>query len=156
MNQRCAKSDAGRDEIKNRSRKLSRPARNLLLVMDTTHTAQDWLHLVHGATEADLQQLLSEGLIESKDEPQAARPASAASMAEAIGRLSYDQLYSLLTSQAKERFGLIKGYKMVLDVEKCSNIEELRALAVKFLDMVKQEQGDAVYRQMRVALGVPG
>ena len=106
MNQRCAKTDAGRDEIKNRSRKLSRPARNLLLVMDTTHTAQDWLHLVHGASEDDLQQLLAEGLIEGKDDSQAPRVVAGASLADALARLPYDQLYSLLTSQARERFGL--------------------------------------------------
>ena len=155
MNQRCAKTDAGRDEIKKRSRKLSRPARNLLLVMDTTHTAQEWLHLVHGVTEEDLQQLLAEGLIEGKDDPQAPRVAGA-SLADALARLPYDQLYSLLTSQARERFGLIKGYKMVLEVEKCANIDELRALALRFLDLVKEQQGDAVYRQMRMALGVQG
>ena len=156
MNQRCAKTDAGRDEIKNRSRKLSRPARNLLLVMDTTHTAQEWLHLVHGVTEEDLQQLLAEGLIEGKDDPQAPRAGVTASLADALARLPYDQLYSLLTSQARERFGLIKGYKMVLEVEKCANIDELRALALRFLDLVKEQQGDAVYRQMRMALGVQG
>jgi hypothetical protein len=74
------------------------------------------------------------------------------SVHEAVSQLSYDQLYTLLTSQARERLGLFAGYKFVLDVEKCANIEQLRALAERFLTLVKQHQGEAAEKQMRMAL----
>lgn len=157
MSQRYVKTDAGREEIRNRTRRLSRPARNLLLIMDEVHVGMSWVQLVHGATEDDLRALLAEGLIEPKtvvQEPRQTRPN--ASLAEALARLSYDQVYTLITSQARDRLGLIRGYKLVLDVERCSNIDELRTLAQRFLTMVQQHQGEAAARQMRMALGATG
>jgi hypothetical protein len=70
--------------------------------------------------------------------------------------LNYDQLYGLLTSQAKERLGLIKGFKMVLDVEKCSGLAELQTLAVRFVGLVREVQGDGAAKKMRLALGMAG
>jgi hypothetical protein len=153
MNGRFARSEAGREEIKSRNRKLSRPARNLLLVMDGSRPVSDWIQLVHAATEADLQQLLAEGLIEPAAAGTPMRASTRASLAEALKQLNYDQLYNLVTSQAKERLGLFRGYMMVLDVEKCANVDELRAVAVRFLDLVKEYQGENAARQMRLALG---
>lgn len=154
MSQRYVKTDAGREEIRNRTRRLSRPARNLLLIMDEVHVGTSWVQLVHGATEDDLRALLAEGLIEPKNVVQEARQTRpSASLAEALARLSYDQVYTLITSQARDRLGLIRGYKLVLDVEKCSNIDELRMLAQRFMAMVQQHQGEAAARQMRMALG---
>src|SRR4051812_22123859 len=115
MDGRLAKTAAGREEIKNRARKLTRPARNLLLIIDATRVGSDWMQLVHGATEADLRQLLAEGLVEPTAAPVMARPAAWSSVAEALTELTYDQLYHLVTSQAKDRLGLIRGFKMVLD-----------------------------------------
>ncbi|MEW6705733.1 MAG: hypothetical protein AB1430_12875 [Pseudomonadota bacterium] len=155
MSQRYAKTDAGRDEIKSKSRKLSRHARNLLLIVDETHPLENWVQLVQGATEADAQQLVAAGLIAARAEAAAPRPAARPSMslAQALERLSYDQIYGLITSQARDRVGLIRGYKLILDVEKCASIEELRSLAQRFLAMVAEQQGDTAARQMRQALG---
>jgi hypothetical protein len=151
MNQRFGKTKLGSEEIKNRSRKLSRPARNLLLVIDTCRSASAWLQLVHRATEDDLKQLLSDGLIEEK-QADAAAP-SARTIEQAIATLTHAQLYALLTSQARDRLGLVGGFKLILDVEKCANIDELRALGLKFLEMVEAHQGQAQAQQMRRALG---
>lgn len=154
MGQRYVKTDAGREEIRNRTRQLSRAARNLLLIMDETHPASSWVELVHGATTADMRQLLAEGLIEAKAVKQEPRPVRAeASLPEALARLSYDQLYVLMTSQARDRLGLIRGYMVVLEVEKCANIDDLRVMAQRFLAMVQARQGDAAARKMRLALG---
>ena len=49
-----SKTDTGRAEIRARTLPLSRTARNLLLVLDASKTAGEWLRLVTGATEADL------------------------------------------------------------------------------------------------------
>ena len=155
MHRRFIKTDAGRDEIKSRTHKITRTARNLLLILDAARPGTDWVHLIHGATPADLDLLLEQGLIEViKSDTAAARAMPAKTMAEAINSLSYDQLYGLLTSQARDRLGLFKGFKMVLEVEKCSGLQDLQTLAVRFVDMVREAQGDVAAKQMRLALGM--
>jgi hypothetical protein len=155
MTQRFAKTESGRAEIKSSTRKLPRAARNLLLIIDASRPASDWTQLIHGASELDLTRLLEEGLIETvQAEARGTRGASAASLNEAIAALSYDQLYGLLTSQARDRLGLIKGFKMILEVEKCAGLPALQALAVRFVEMVRDAQGDGAARQMRLALGM--
>ena len=52
MNSRCNKTEAGRAEIKARALPLSRTARNLLLILDGSRPVNEWLGLVHGASEA--------------------------------------------------------------------------------------------------------
>jgi hypothetical protein len=155
MNPCYAKTDAGRDEIRDRARKLTRAARNLLLIIDERHTGSNWVHLVHGASEADLRDLLNLRLIEQRhDVAPAFRLRSSHTMAEALAHLSYDQLYNLLTSQARDRLGLVRGLKFVLAIERCETVEQLRDLALEFMKLVHQHQGEAAARQMRLALGV--
>jgi hypothetical protein len=156
MDRRFIKTDAGREEIKSRTHKITRSARNLLLILDAARPGNDWVQLIHGATPTDLGLLLEQGLIERvrSDAPAAVRAAPAKTMAEALATLNYDQLYGLLTSQARDRLGLFKGFKIVLEVEKCSGLAELQALALRFVDMVRDAQGDGAARQMRLALGM--
>ena len=164
MNSRCSKTEAGRAEIRARALPLSRTARNLLLIIDGSRPANEWIGLVHGATEADLEGLLAQGLIEPAATPAAAsaapghgkREPSVEALTAAMNALSYDQLYTLLTSQAKERFGLIKGYRVILEVEKCANLAEMQAVAQRFLSQLKEEHGEAGMRHMRMALGIQG
>ena len=155
MQRRFIKTDAGRDEIKSRTHKITRTARNLLLILDAARPGNDWVNLIHGATAADLDLLLEQGLIEiARSDTHDGARAPAKTMAEAINSLNYDQLYGLLTSQARDRLGLFKGFKMVLEVEKCNGVVELQALAVRFVDMVRDAQGDGAAKQMRLALGM--
>lgn len=157
MSQRYEKTQAGRDEIKANARKLPRSARNLLLIIDGKRPGSDWCQLIHGGSPADIQRLLQEGLIVTAQHAQrSGEPATpaAATLAQAVAQLSYDQLYGLLTSQARDRLGLIRGYKMILDVEKCAGLPELQLLAVRFVEMVRNAQGDDAARQMRLALGM--
>ena len=58
-----SKTEAGRAEIRARALPLSRAARNLLLVLDASKPAGQWLSMVAGATEADLETLRQNGLI---------------------------------------------------------------------------------------------
>lgn len=156
MPMRFAKTDAGREEIRQGRYKLSRSMRNLLLLVDESRPAEQWLQLVHGATDADLQHLVAQGLVAPHaDLTSAPMPLAGrvpASLADALAQLSYDQLYTLLTSQARDRLGLIAGYRFVLEVEKAGGVEDLRKLAERFLSLVKQHQGEAAERQMRVVL----
>jgi len=63
MPARYAKTPLGRSEIQSRTRALSRTARNLLLILDSTRAGEAWVSMVHGATLADLQVLLDAGLV---------------------------------------------------------------------------------------------
>jgi len=146
LDQHYLKTEVGRAEIKARALPLSRSARNLLLVLDATRSARAWLALVQGATEADVIHLLANNLI--------AAPTAAAAPAHTVSPLAYEQLYSYLTGHAKKYLGLMKGYRMVLDVERCTDLPALQELAARFVLDVEQAQGAAVADQVRQSLGL--
>jgi len=49
MPDRFVRTEVGRREIRERSANLSRAARNLLLIIDASKPALDWLALVYGS-----------------------------------------------------------------------------------------------------------
>ena len=51
---------------------------------------------------------------------------------------TYDALYTLLTHEAKERFGLIKGYRLILKIEGCSDLAGIQAVALDFVEQHPQ------------------
>jgi len=161
------RTEAGRAEIKARALPMSRSVRNLLLMIDGGKTAGEWLGLVQGIMPADISYLLEQGLIAevsgSSSADAAAVQASinapvsttAASNAEAdISPLDYEQLYGFLTRHAKQYLGLIKGYRMVLEVERCADLAALRQLTQRFVAEVSQAQGEVVADQVRRALSI--
>jgi hypothetical protein len=175
ISMRCVRTDAGKAEIRSRSLALSRSARTLLLIIDNSRLAVEWLSLVQGASQTDLESLLTNGLIASTEgEGSAASAASSSKGAAAkpekadkadkadkvdeldqtLDSLTYGELYTLLTDQAKARFGLIKGYRLVLEVEKCTDLTGLQALGHRFVGQIRDEQGEAGLKELRKALGV--
>jgi len=150
MAQRYSKTSSG---AKGGGR-LPRTTRNLLMLIDGTRAATNWIELIHGATAADVELLLANGLIEPAQTDADELLVPTRSLESAVASLSYDQLYDLMTSQAKERLGLIKGFKIVLEVEKCSSLPELQALAVRFVGMVREVQGASAATKMCQALGM--
>jgi hypothetical protein len=161
MSARYVKTDAGREAIRTRAATLSRPARNLLLIIDGTRSGDEWLVLVGNATAADLAQLLDAGFVAEVEDVRAAPPAAAATRAmvlasvlnSALQALSYRDLYDRLTSEARARLGLIKGYRMVLEIEKCADADEIRKLALRFAEDVRTAQGDDAARDFCRSLG---
>ena len=157
-----AKTEAGRAEIKARVKGLSRTARNLLLVLDASRSARIWLSAVQGAAEDDYRHLLELGLIAPAtpvDIPVALPRAERVEgpLHEAYGtppQLSFTELSALLSAQAPKQLGLVKGYVMVLDVEKCRDLGELQQLGLTFIERVAQKQGEDAARQMRLLMGV--
>ena len=177
LDQSYQKTDAGRAEMKVRQLINARATRNLLLVIDPSKSARQWLGLVQGSTEADVRQLLELGLIQpmgampaaAADEagsafapafaaaPGAATPGAAtptASAAAGVPQLDYEQLYAYLTRHAKQYLGLMKGYKVVLEVERCSGLQELQDYARRFVEMVREAQGDDLAEQVKRAMGM--
>jgi hypothetical protein len=138
---RYGKTEAGRAEIRNRALPLSRPARNLLLIIDASRNGEGWLGLVQGCGPADLAALRDAGLVA---EATAAAPlAGRMSLAQALETKGYLVLYQRITAQARPRLGLLKSYRLVLEVERCSGPVAIRALAQRFVEQVREADGDA-------------
>ena len=147
-----AKTEAGRREIREREISLTRSGRNLLLIIDASKSGNDWLKLVQGSTGDDLAQLLGAGLIATQST--ATATADGPGLAAVLETLSYRQLYDLITSQARPRLGLIKGYKMVLEVERCSGPADIRVLTQRFIAMVRDVQGESGAQELHRILDV--
>jgi hypothetical protein len=165
-----SKTDAGRAEIRARALPLSRAARNLLLVLDASKPAGEWLRLVTGATEADLEALRQQGLIVPQGggappgaqppapaQPPAAAPApSAAAPAPAGGSPLLDRaaLYTYMSGQATKLLGPFKGYAFALEVERCDSLAELQGLALQLVERVQKAKGEDAAAAVRDALGL--
>lgn len=144
------KTEAGRAEIKARGLAMSRSVRNLLLMIDGGKTAAQWLSLVQGTVAADIDYLLAQGLIADAN----AGPGAGASAPDDLSPLDYEQLYGFLTRHAKQYLGLMKGYRMVLEVERCGDLAALRILGQRFVAEVQQAQGPVVADQVRRAMSI--
>jgi hypothetical protein len=172
---RFIKTEMGRQEIRAPVHALSRSARNLLLIVDDTRSASDWVAMVHGATTADLEDLVRALLVEpvesgggepalrapvgtAKAEPRAPfresvlPPAQAAVPVTPAAGLGYQELLAALNGMAREQLGLIKGYRFSLEIERASGLAELQAVAQRFVQEVQKAKGDAAARQVRRVL----
>lgn len=159
LDQSYIKTEAGRAEIKARALPLSRSTRNLLLVLDGSRSARQWLGMVQGVGEADIAYLIDQGLIASgaaaAAKPAAApQPVPAPAPTSAEVRLDYQQLYAYLSSQATKQLGLMKGYVFALEVEQCQDLAELQKLARSLVERVQQSKGEAAAAELRQALGL--
>ena len=72
---------------------------------------------------------------------------------EALKKWTYDALYTLLTHEARERFGLIKGYRLILEIEGVSNLDGLKNVAVKFVEQIRKAHGEETAARFRRQLG---
>ncbi len=159
LEQLHAKTEAGRAEIRAHAVPLSRTARNLLHVLDASRPLSEWLRLVAGATEADLQTLIQHGLIAPQAAPAGAAraPTAAAPAAAAIAaapQMDRAQLYTYLSGEATKLLGPFKGYAFALKVERCDSLIELQALALKLVEQVQSSKGEAAAAAVRQALGL--
>jgi hypothetical protein len=148
MSTRFQKTDAGREEIRARKLDLSRPARTLLLIVDGTKSGDEWLAMVAGATAADLQRLVDAGMLSAQVDAAPAPAAKEPPLAEVLEGTGFRALYDYLTGAARPRLGLIKGYRTVLEIERCTEVADLRRLALRFVELVREAQGDAAAREV--------
>lgn len=147
------RTEAGKTEIRAHSVRLSRPARNLLMVIDASCTGDAWIGKVNGSSPGDLDVLLAARLIA----PQAgATPRivyQRIPVETAVRDWTYDALYALLTHEAKERFGLLKGYRLILKIEGCSDLACMQAVALDFIEQLRKAQGEEAAARFRKQLG---
>jgi hypothetical protein len=156
---RYAKTDGGRAEIQRRSLQLSRPARNLLLIIDNSRPAEAWLGLVQGAGVDDLRALVDAGLVAQAGAPGGTAPQPGTprmSLAQALQTKSHPTLSARISAEARPRLGLLKGYKLILEAERCRTPDEIRALAQRFVTQVRVADGDAAAVALAQVLLAPG
>lgn len=175
MAERYSKTEKGRIEIRTRAQTLSRTARNLLLIIDSSRSLPEWLAMVQGSTAQDGAALIEAGLIESatrkvvSDRGVVGRAVTAPAAVESDAAplsavpelpisaptgLGYVELYDGLNALVKETLGLFKGYRFSLEIERARDLPELQVVAQRFVDEVAKTRGESVARVVRRALGL--
>lgn len=162
---RYARTEAGRAEIQRRAQPLSRAGRNLLLTIDPSRSGQDWLALVQGATADDLLALIRADLVAVQAAPAAvlAAPQLAApqavpprmSLAQALQTKDQEVLLRRVVAEARPRLGRVRGYLLVVEAEYCVNAADVRALALKFVEQVRERDGERAAIALAQALIAP-
>ena len=150
------RTDAGKAEIRAQTIKMSRPARNLLMVIDGSCSGDAWLGKVNGSTPADLEVLISARLIAPQGGAAGKTVHQRVPVEIAVRDWTYDALYTLLTHEAKERFGLIKGYRLILKIEGCANLNGLQDIALEFVELLRKANGEESAARFRKQLGASG
>jgi hypothetical protein len=147
------RTEAGKAEIRAHDIKLSRPARNLLMVIDASCNGDQWITKVNGSTPADLDVLLAAKLIAPQGGVAAKTVYQRIPVDVAVRDWTYDALYTLLTHEAKERFGLIKGYRLILKIEGCSDLAGMQNVALDFVEQLRKAHGEDSAARFRKQLG---
>jgi len=139
-----------------------RAQRNLLLVIDGVKTEEMLLANLAGISAADFAELHSLGLIapvvaagkgagSSRAAASASASASAAAPAAEPAELDYAQFTGALTQIISKELGL-RGFTLTLAVEKASTIEELRAVAERTIEQLRERKGEAAAAAARRTL----
>jgi hypothetical protein len=147
------RTEAGKAEFRVRSINLSRPARNLLMVIDGSCSGDAWLAKVTGSTAADLEVLLAAKLIAPVGAAAGKTVYQRIPVEVAVRDWTCDALYTLLTHEAKERFGLIKGYRLILKIEGCADLAGIQAVALDFVEQLRKAHGEDAAARFRKQLG---
>lgn len=136
------KTDAGRDEIQNRSRKLPIVMRSILLLVDGQRTVAQLRQIVTGlhAPADALQQLADMGLIQSTEAIAEVPRSDPAVPARSDAANRFSLLYALMSDAIREHLG-IRGYFVQLKIERCNNADDLLALLPEVAAAVGKAQG---------------
>src|SRR5438105_5020992 len=138
-----------------------RPQRNLLLLIDGQKSEEMLLANVAGISADDFSALEAMGLIEPVIAPAgragAARPAApaaapaAAPVAPAAAPLDYAHFTETLTQLISKELGL-RGFTLTLAVETAGTIEELKDVANRAIEQIRERKGLPAAEQARRAL----
>ena len=147
------RTEAGKTEIRAHDLALSRSARNLLMVIDASCSGEAWVAKVTGSSTGDLHQLLEAGLVAVAAAGASRTVLQRVRVETAVRDWSYDALYTLLTHEARERFGLIKGYRLILQIEGASGVTAMQEVALKFVEHIRKAHGEESAARFRKQLG---
>ncbi|MBN6151458.1 hypothetical protein JR065_14020 [Xanthomonas sp. AmX2] len=155
MSQRYGKTEAGRQEIVDRGRRLPAVLRSILLIVDGQKedaALQQIIGGLHAPADA-LSQLEQMGLIQrgagdpvpaaatatspapaaaaASEAPHADAPPLQAEVSDASAQ-RHSRLYDAMSEAVRQHLGL-KGYFMQLKIERCSDVAALEALLPEFV-----------------------
>lgn len=147
------RTEAGKAEVRAHGMSLSRSARNLLMVIDASCSGDDWVAKVAGSSAADLRQLAEAGLVAVAAGRSSRTVVQRVRVETAVRDWSYDALYTLLTHEARERFGLIKGYRLILQIEGAHGAAAMQEMALKFVELIRKAHGEESAARFRKQLG---
>lgn len=155
------KTDAGRAEMQNRALVKERARRNLLLLIDGAKSEEMLLANLAGITAADFQELrkldliapaagaVTVGTSSRSVSSEASRPTAPLPLE---GKsLDYSAFTAALTKLISAQLGL-RGFTLTLAVDKASTIEELRDVAQRVIEQVRERKGEAAAAEARKTL----
>ena len=161
------KTDAGRAEMQSRALIKDRARRNLLLLIDGTKSEEMLLGNLAGITAADFQELRKLDLIapaagavtvgnaRARRQPGLEPTDGAAAARRPAPRrrstLDYSQFTAALTQLISANLGL-RGFTLTLAVDKASTIEELREVAQRVIEQIRERKGEAAAAEARRTL----
>jgi hypothetical protein len=157
------KTDAGRAEMQNRALVKERARRNLLLLIDGQKSEEMLLANLTGISAADFQELRKLDLIApASGAVTVGNPARGASASSEASRptvplpldaksLDYSAFTAALTKLISAQLGL-RGFTLTLAVDKASTIEELRDVAQRVIEQVRERKGEAAAIEARKTL----
>jgi len=158
------KTDAGRVEMQSRALIKDRARRNLLLLIDGTKSEEMLLGNLAGITAADFQELRKLDLIAPAagavtvgnsarvNSPDSSRPTVPQPLGPvATTTLDYSQFTAALTQLISANLGL-RGFTLTLAVDKASTIEELREVAQRVIEQIRERKGEAAAAEARKTL----
>ena len=155
------KTDAGRAEMQNRALIKERARRNLLLLIDGQKSEEMLLANLAGISAADFQELRKLDLIApAAGAVTVGNPARAANVepsrptvplpleAKSLDRSAFT---AALTRLISTQLGL-RGFTLTLALDKASTSEELRDVAQRVIEQVRERKGEAAASEARKTL----
>jgi hypothetical protein len=156
-----AKTEAGRAEMQNRALVKERARRNLLLLIDGTKSEEMLLAHLAGITTADFQELRKLDLIApAAGAVTVGNPARAGNVETArptvplpLDGKPLDQatFTAALNRLISTQLGL-RGFTLTLAVDKASTVAELRDVAQRVIEQVRERRGEAAALEARKTL----
>jgi len=155
------KTDAGRAEMQTRALVKERARRNLLLLIDGVKSEEMLLANLVGITANDFQELRKLELIApAAGAVTTGNPARATAFETTRPTvplplepkaLDYSEFTAALTKLISTHLGL-RGFTLTLAVDKASTIEELREVAQRVLEQIRERKGEGAATEARRTL----
>src|SRR6185369_10978763 len=155
------KTDAGRAEMQSRALVKERARRNLLLLIDGVKTEEMLLANLAGISANDFQELRKLDLIApASGAVTTGNPARATSFETtrptmprppAGKALDYSGFTTALTKLISSQLGL-RGFTLTLAVDKASTIEELRDVAQRVIEQIRDRKGEGAAAEAKRTL----
>ena len=121
-------------------------SRQLLSWLDQALSAEQWIASVKEARLADAVILLSQGLVRAtRAHAGLSEWCDAQQVFEIVRTLGSDEIYVLLTEQAKLRLGLMRGFQLILALERSNTEADRRSLAAWLaLELCRRQDNDGL------------